>query len=801
MNYNLFLKLFQGREGVFAKQWPSGKAYSPVRPDRQIEINDIIQHIQGIETYGIYPIRNDNKVKLVCFDIDLPNNYAELNEEALVIKKLPLLSQVKSVYTTIIDVLKSHSFDKKSILVEDTGGRGYHVWLFFESPISAVDARKFAYFILARAKVQCEVFPKQEIVLEGKYGNLIKLPLGLHKKYSQLSKFVEITEKEILPIEDSLIYLTKIVPIPQSIISKINQHEDELNRTSKEQPTKPSVASYKEVTGKIIKKPRIGNLMGKCKALFNLENKAMKQHHLDHEERLALAYIMVNTEDGEETLHQILRNCSDYKRDRTQKEIDYLKKRKMRPITCRKLIEKNICDKFCRSEIRWQHMDVNRSEPSPIRFAMWHGVIEPESIWEVDIPKFESVYTKSNLYRAWEQIKEYSKVNEPFFDLQALEYFEEHLEENVKTLRFELRNLVYSPQPYRLYGVPKKRIKNGFEYRRMTFLHPRDYVVIQAIVNIIGPMFEKTFSNNSCLGYRLDIEGKTGNSIFYNWQSAWQNRKKRVTSFLHQPEYFHYIKADILHFYDEIDRIRLYDLMFDKIGISDEICSILKKFLDNPYIDDKNGEEKSPIPIPKGIPQGPAFSAFFANIYLNELDQLIEKNSYDYIRYVDDMVILCENKGQVEKVKKILEDYLISIKLELNPEKTTTPCSIIKNEPLLDFLGEMKYGMAGLFVRKTYSEQLITSQFLETKLIELFRMKELTDYDLEDVAKHLSYYLKMQEKIKSELSELAINLSKKILEEYILKPQHLVIVLQVLIKNNIDLTSIISRHKIGRAHV
>jgi len=795
MDYNLFLNLFQGREGVFAKQWPSGEAYSPVRPDRQIEISDIIQHIQGTETYGIYPIRNDNKVKLVCLDIDLPKNYAELNEEALVIDKHPLLPQVKSVYTTIIDILKSHSFDKKSILVEDTGGRGYHVWVFFKSPISAVDARNFAYFILARAKVQCEVFPKQEIVLEGKYGNLIKLPLGLHKKYNQFSKFVEITEKDILPIEDPLIYLKEIVPIPQSIISKINKQEEELNRTSKEQPTKPSVISYKEVTGKIIKKPRIGNLMGKCKALFNLENKAIKQQCLNHEERLALAYIMINTKDGEEALHQILSNCSDYDRTRTQKEIDYLKTRKMRPITCRKLIEQNICDKFCRSEIRWQHMDVNRPEPSPIRFAMWYGVIEPESIWEVDIPKFESVYTKSNLYRAWEQIKEYSKVNEPFFDLQALEYFEEHLEENVETLRFELRNLIYSPQPYRLYGVPKKRIKNGFEYRRMAFLHPRDYVVIHAIVNVIGPMFEKTFSNNSCLGYRLDIEGKTGNSIFYNWQSAWQNRKKRVTSFLHQPEYFHYIKADILHFYDEIDRIRLYDLMFDKIGISNEICSILKKFLDNLYIDDINGEEKSPILIPKGIPQGPAFSAFFANIYLNDLDQLIEKNSYDYIRYVDDMVILCENKGQVEKVKKILEDYLTSIKLELNPEKTTTPCSIIKNEPLLDFLGEMKYGMAGLFVRKTYSEQLISSQFLENKLIELFRMKELTDYDLEDVAKHLSYYLKMQEKIKSELSELAINLSKKILEEYILKPQHLVIVLQVLIKNNIDLTSIISRHK------
>lgn len=795
MGYNLFLNLFQGREGVFAKQLTGGKAYSPVRPERQIEINDIIRHMKGGEAYGIYPIRHDNMVKLVCFDIDLPKNYAELNEEDLVIDKRPLLSQVKSVYTTIIDVLKSHSFDKKSILIEDTGGRGYHVWLFFESPISAVDARKFAHFILARAKVQCELFPKQDSAPEGGYGNLIKLPLGLHKKYNNYSKFIKVTEKEILPIKDPLIYLKKIVPIPQAIIYKINKEEEEQNRSSEKQPTKPLVTPSKEVIGEIITKPLLGDLIGKCKALFKLKDKAITNHHLKHEERLALAYIMINTKDGEEELHQILSNCSDYDINHTQKEIDYLKARGMRPITCRRLIEQDICDKFCRSEIIWQHMDADNPEPSPIRFAKWHIGTEPECIYETEIPKFLNAYTKSNLYRSWEQVKEYSKISEAFFDMQAYEYFEEHLEENIETLRFELRNHIYSPQPYRLYKVPKKRKGDDFEYRCMAFVHPRDYIVIQAIVNVIGPIFEKTFPNTSCLSYRLDIEGKTGNSIFYNWQFAWRNRKERVTSFLHQPENFYYIKTDILHFYDEINRARLYNLILEKIGKSEEICSIIKSFLDNPYIDDINGEESSPTLISKGIPQGPAFSAFFANIYLNELDHLIEKNSYDYVRYVDDMVILSENKNQAEKIKKILEDYLTSIELELNPDKTDPPCSVLKKEPLLDFLGEMKYGMAGLFIQKPYSEQLISPQFLKIKLDELFGIDRLTDYDLEEIAKHLSYYLRMQEKIEIKLNNLVINLSMKILKEYALKPHHLVIVLQVLIKNKIDLTNSIIKHK------
>ena len=794
----LFLNLFQGREGVFARQWADGQGYSPVRPERSTNPGDILLHIRGAETYGIYPIRKDNTAKLVCFDIDLPKNFAEVDEEALVNDKSSLLTQVKNICTTAMDALLDWSFNSRGILIEDTGGRGYHIWMFFESSVPAAIARKFAYSILTKAEVQCEVFPKQDEVAKGQYGNLIKLPLGLHKKYKQYSKLIDITEGKISSLEDPFSHLAEIVPIPVSIILKMTQKRVEVRDPKHPGPTEvitAAKATPKKISGKNVKSPRIGDLIGKCRALLHLKEKAVSQRHLEHGERLALAYIMVNTEDGEEVLHHILSNCSDYDSNRTQKEIDYLKARGMKPISCRRLVEQGICDKFCRSEIRQQSMDPNRSEPSPVRFALWKDLTDPESIWETDDLSFENVYRKSNLYRAWEQIKDYARTNEAFFDIHAFEYFEEHLEENIETLRFELRNHAYSPAPYRWYLIPKERKEDNFEYRRMAFVHPRDYVVIQAIINVIGPTFEKSFSNNSCLGYRLDTEGKTGHSIFYSWQSAWQIRKKRVTSFLYHPQHYHYIKADIFHFYDEIDRVRLYNLILDKIGSELEICRILKDFLENIYIDDVNGKEKICEPPPKGIPQGPAFSPFFSNIYLNDLDHLIEKNSFDYVRYVDDMVILCEDASEVENIKKILEDYLSSQGLELNPDKTTGPCPVTNNEPLLDFLGEIKYGMAGLFMRGPYAEQLITHQFLKTKLDDLLNIKKLNIYDLEEIAKHLSYYLRMHEIIEPKINDLAILLSKKVLMEYALKPQHLVTVLEVLIRNEVDLSAVISNHQ------
>jgi len=539
----LFLQLFQGREPVFAKQWIGGLGYSPVRPERSINADDVLSHIQGTETYGIYPIKKDNTVKFVCFDVDLPKNFAELEEDALVTNKSILLPQVKNICTTAINVFRACSFNSKGVLIEDTGGRGYHIWFFFESPIPAVSARKFAYSILKKAKVQCEVFPKQNEVTEGQYGNLIKLPLGLHKKYKQYSSFIDIAEKKILSIENPFAHLTEIVPIPASIIFNITQERAKEKEPKHARPREaiiPVETKPKETAGEVEKSPRIGDLFEKCKAFLNLKKKVVSQHHLEHTERLALAYIMINTEDGEEVLHQILSNCSDYDKDRTKKEINYLKLRKMKPISCRRLIEQGICNKFCRSEIREQSRDLNRPEPSPIRFALWEDITEPESICEIDVISFENVYKKSNLYRAWEQIKDYTRANEAFFDIHAFENFEEHLEENIETLRFELRSNTYSPAPYRWYSVPKERKGDDFEYRRMAFVHPRDYIVIQAIINIIGPIFEKSFSD-SCLGYRLDTSGKTGNSIFYSWQSSWQNRKRRVTSFLYHPEYFYKI--------------------------------------------------------------------------------------------------------------------------------------------------------------------------------------------------------------------------------------------------------------------
>lgn len=65
-------------------------------------------------------------------------------------------------------------------------------------------------------------------------------------------------------------------------------------------------------------------------------------------------------------------------------------------------------------------------------------------------------------------------------------------------------------------------------------------------------------------------------------------------------------------------------------------------------------------------------SQFFANVYLNELDQFVKhklKAKY-YIRYVDDFVILHNNKETLEKYKEQINNFLKTIKLELHEDKS-----------------------------------------------------------------------------------------------------------------------------------
>jgi hypothetical protein len=88
----------------------------------------------------------------------------------------------------------------------------------------------------------------------------------------------------------------------------------------------------------------------------------------------------------------------------------------------------------------------------------------------------------------------------------------------------------------------------------------------------------------------------------------------------------------------------------------------------------------------KGMPLGNLTSQFFANVYLNELDQFVKHKlrAKYYIRYVDDFVILHSSKEQLEIWKQEISKFLKEkLKLELHPDKSKIS-SLSKG---IDFVG------------------------------------------------------------------------------------------------------------------
>jgi hypothetical protein len=178
----VFRDYFKGRTDVFAEQRQDGSYFTV---ERELLVSDITEHLEGQRTLGIYPIFSQNSlVNFLVIDID--------------IKDFTLVQRVVKACLKL-------GIPKDAVLLEDSGCKGHHIWIFFAQPISAEKAQRFGKIIISDIKNDdIEIFPKQKQVLPGDYGNLIKLPLGIHKKTGNKTCFLDEYANPINDWEDHL---------------------------------------------------------------------------------------------------------------------------------------------------------------------------------------------------------------------------------------------------------------------------------------------------------------------------------------------------------------------------------------------------------------------------------------------------------------------------------------------------------------------------------------------------------------------------------------------------------------------
>jgi hypothetical protein len=199
MDLSKYRSLFVHRDDVFAQQQKDG-AYLPVR--RALTNEDIEEHLAGLWSIGAYVIDpegrldadattlNPNTVSYIVFDLDTysPEAYEWLVE------------CLEELARSVDEVSPLHPLTQfPYLLMENSGGKGFHAWLFLSEPLPAARvrawvARDFLPIWNERADgfdgTPLEIFPKQDAVPEGGFGNLIKLPLGVHAKSGKRSAFI-----------------------------------------------------------------------------------------------------------------------------------------------------------------------------------------------------------------------------------------------------------------------------------------------------------------------------------------------------------------------------------------------------------------------------------------------------------------------------------------------------------------------------------------------------------------------------------------------------------------------------------
>lgn len=217
---NLFKSLFKGREDVFATRWENSKkgisGYSPVCGNEWIpgicqkpkikcsactnkdflELNSqaIEDHLRGKTVAGIYPLLSDETSWFLAIDFD--------GEEWQ--KDIKTIMEVCSEFSIPIAVERSRS------------GNGAHAWFFFEQPVPASVARKFGSALLTYAMTQRHeiefksydrLFPNQDTMPKGGFGNLIALPLQKEARKKGNSVFID---KNFRSFSDQWAFLSSV---------------------------------------------------------------------------------------------------------------------------------------------------------------------------------------------------------------------------------------------------------------------------------------------------------------------------------------------------------------------------------------------------------------------------------------------------------------------------------------------------------------------------------------------------------------------------------------------------------------
>jgi RNA-directed DNA polymerase len=299
--------------------------------------------------------------------------------------------------------------------------------------------------------------------------------------------------------------------------------------------------------------------------------------------------------------------------------------------------------------------DGEASSESVVREAQ-QVLSAPKEITNQTNSLLEKVSERDNLKQAFKAVKR--NKGAAGVDKMSTREFAKDLDNNIENIRQQLLSHEYQPNPVKGVNIPKP--KGGV--RQLGIPTVKDRVVQQAILQVLTPIIDPTFSNHS-YGFRPKRSAK--DAVLAAKQYVGDGRTWVAD-------------IDLEKFFDKVNHDILMRLVAEHIQ-DKALLSLIRQFL-------TAGMMENGLCVSRkiGTPQGGPLSPMLANIMLHQLDAELEKRGHTFCRYADDCNVYVRSQAAAKRILASITAFIESkLKLTVNREKSAV--DKIQNRQFLGF--------------------------------------------------------------------------------------------------------------------
>ncbi|WLC78627.1 group II intron reverse transcriptase/maturase [Clostridium estertheticum] len=256
---------------------------------------------------------------------------------------------------------------------------------------------------------------------------------------------------------------------------------------------------------------------------------------------------------------------------------------------------------------------------------------------------FERIIDRNNLNLAFKKVR----ANKGSHGVDGIKVDEllQYLKENGASLRQSLLEGSYKPNPVRRVEIPKPDGKK----RPLGIPTAVDRVIQQAIAQVLNPIFEEKFSDNS-YGFRPN---RSAHQAILKCKEYMDKGYKWA------------VDIDLEKYFDTVNHDKLIGLLYKEVK-DVRVIALIRKYLQAGVMERGVFNTSQ-----KGVPQGGNLSPLLSNVMLNELDKELEKRELNFCRYADDCNIYLKSKKSANRVMASITRFIEEdLKLKVNKDKS-----------------------------------------------------------------------------------------------------------------------------------